>query len=543
MSITLSICAQPTSFLCLPGSSRDRYTFCISARSRTSWTNVDLPDPLTPVTQTRRPSGIWTFTFCRLCSRTPSSRSTRSPGWRRTSGTGIVRDVEHPDELAADLRGQPDALGLAAGERSGGAAQRQVVEADVDQEPEPGADLLDEPRGDHLLAFAETHVAGEGEGVTDRQIRDVRDIAVPDRDGQRLRTETLAFACAAGDLAHELLELLPSGVGLRLAVPPFDVGQDAFERGPVRALPPVPVLVLDVDRLVRAVEEDVTRLLRELLPGCVEVEPVGVADGLEDPVPVLETIGRPGCDGPLVDGQIRVRDDELGIDLQACPESVARGAGSVRRVEREVARRQLVEREPAVRAGELLREGLDLLVALVRDDGHRRDPLGQLQRLLDRIGDSSADVGLGDQSVDDDLDRVLVVPGQPDRLGEVADLAVDPRPGISLARQVLEELLVLPLPAPHDRREHLEPGPLGELHHLVDDLLRGLSPDWPPAVVAMRVSDPREQNPEVVVDLRDGPHRGARVPRGRLLIDRDGRAQAFDEIDVRLLHLPEELAG
>ena len=163
-----------------------------------------------------------------------------------------------------------------------------------------------------------------------------------------------------------------------------------------------------------------------------------VAHGLEDPVPVLETVGRPGCDGPFVDGQIRVRDDELGIDLQARPESVARGAGSVRRVEREVARRQLVEREPAVRARELLREGLDLLVALVRDDGHRRDPLGQLQRLLDRIGDPSADVGLGDQSVDDDLDRVLVVPGAagsaprgrgPRRRSAPGDIPCAPDPG------------------------------------------------------------------------------------------------------------------
>ena len=55
---------------------------------------------------------------------------------------GLVQDVQHPDEPAADLRGQPDALGLAAGKRAGGAAQRQVVEADVDQEAEPRADLL-----------------------------------------------------------------------------------------------------------------------------------------------------------------------------------------------------------------------------------------------------------------------------------------------------------------------------------------------------------------------------------------------------------------
>ena len=31
---------------------------------------------------------------------------------------GLVQDVQDPDEPAADLRGQPDALGLAAGQRA-----------------------------------------------------------------------------------------------------------------------------------------------------------------------------------------------------------------------------------------------------------------------------------------------------------------------------------------------------------------------------------------------------------------------------------------
>ena len=163
---------------------------------------------------------------------------------------GLVEDVQDAHEPAADLRGQPDALGLAASKGAGGAAQRQVVETDVDQEAEPGADLLHEPRGDHLLPFAETHVAGEREGVTDRQIRDVRDVAVPDGDGQRLRAETLALARAARDLAHELLQLLPGRVRFGLAVAPLDVREDPFEGRPVRTLPPVPVLVLDVDRLL-----------------------------------------------------------------------------------------------------------------------------------------------------------------------------------------------------------------------------------------------------------------------------------------------------
>ena len=55
---------------------------------------MDLPEPLTPVTQTNRPSGISRSTALRLCSRAPSTRSQRSPGARRTSGVGITRRPE-----------------------------------------------------------------------------------------------------------------------------------------------------------------------------------------------------------------------------------------------------------------------------------------------------------------------------------------------------------------------------------------------------------------------------------------------------------------
>ena len=63
----------------------------------------------------------------------------------------LVEDVEHADEAAADLAGQADALGLAAGERRGRAVERQVVQADVEQEAEPAADLLEQFAGDGLL--------------------------------------------------------------------------------------------------------------------------------------------------------------------------------------------------------------------------------------------------------------------------------------------------------------------------------------------------------------------------------------------------------
>ena len=46
----------------------------------------------------------------------------------------LVEHVEDADEAGADLGGQPDALGLAAGERAGRPVEGEVVEADVEQE-------------------------------------------------------------------------------------------------------------------------------------------------------------------------------------------------------------------------------------------------------------------------------------------------------------------------------------------------------------------------------------------------------------------------
>ena len=51
----------------------------------------------------------------------------------------LVEHVEHAGEPGADLGGEPDALGLAAGERRGGAGQVEVVEPDLDEEVEAHA--------------------------------------------------------------------------------------------------------------------------------------------------------------------------------------------------------------------------------------------------------------------------------------------------------------------------------------------------------------------------------------------------------------------
>ena len=147
-----------------------------------------------------------------------------------------------------------------------------------------------------------------------------------------------------------------------------------------------------------------------------------------------------------------------------------------------------------------------------------------------------------DEPVDDDLDRVALVLVEGRRLGQVVLLAVDPDPDEALLAGGLEDAVPLGLAVLDERPEDEQPRALRQGEDLVDDLLDRLALDLV-AVRAVRVADPGEQEPEVVVDLGDRADGRARVPARALLVDRDRRRQAVDLVDVGLLHLAEELAG
>ena len=67
----------------------------------------------------------------------------------------LVEHIEHAGQAGADLRGEPDALALAAGQRAGRARQRQIIEPDIDQEFQPRADFLEDAPGDLVLLGVE----------------------------------------------------------------------------------------------------------------------------------------------------------------------------------------------------------------------------------------------------------------------------------------------------------------------------------------------------------------------------------------------------
>ncbi len=63
---------------------------------------------------------------------------------RVQANRGLIQHVQHTHQPRADLGSQADALRLTAGKRTGRPPQGQVIQADVDQEPQAGADFLED---------------------------------------------------------------------------------------------------------------------------------------------------------------------------------------------------------------------------------------------------------------------------------------------------------------------------------------------------------------------------------------------------------------
>ena len=96
----------------------------------------------------------------------------------------LVEHVEHAGQAGADLRGEADALALAAGQRAGGARQGQVVEPDIDQERSRSRiSLRMRPAISFCLAVSRWRQLGEPvRCASDRQLGDLADMRAADLD-------------------------------------------------------------------------------------------------------------------------------------------------------------------------------------------------------------------------------------------------------------------------------------------------------------------------------------------------------------------------
>ena len=91
----------------------------------------------------------------------------------------LVEHVQHAGQVRADLRGEANALAFAARQRGRRSRQREIADADVVEEPQPIADLLQDARRDDRFAIVQLEAVEERQRFGDRQVDVVGDRSCP----------------------------------------------------------------------------------------------------------------------------------------------------------------------------------------------------------------------------------------------------------------------------------------------------------------------------------------------------------------------------
>ena len=251
---------------------------------------------------------------------------------------------------------------------------------------------------------------------------------------------------------------------------------------------------------------------------------VAVGDRLDHRLVEARAADRPRHERAVVDRQRRVGHEQVGVDLLLRAEAGAARARAVRRVEREDARLQLRQRDAVLGAREAL--GVRALLVRRRRGRRRRAPRrAAAPSRRDCVSRRRRSSFITSRSTTTSI-VCLNFLSSAGTLVERVLLAVDLDAREALVAQLLEEIPVLALAVAHDRRVHGEARAVGQREDLLDDRVDRLPGDRPPADRAVRPADARVEQAQVVVDLGDRADGRARVARGRLLVDRDRRAEA-----------------
>ena len=247
----------------------------------------------------------------------------------------------------------------------------------------------------------------------------------------------------------------------------------------------------------------------------------------------------PGHDRSASQGEVLVGDNQLRVDLQLEAQARAGWTGAVGAVEGEGARLYLAQADAAVDAREAF--GEEQLCTV--DHRDLNDAAAQIDGLLDGVGEPvDVCIGVHHQTVNHDLYGVPLLSIKDNVFREVPYLAVNTHPDVAGVAGLLKDVLVLPLAMDNQRSHDHDAAVLGQVHDGVHYLLNGLPLHRSAALVAVGSARAGVEEAQVVVNLSDGAHGGARVVRDALLVDGYSGGEALDVLHVRLLHAAQELA-
>ena len=229
----------------------------------------------------------------------------------------LIQNIQHAHERRADLRCEPDALALAAGQRGRRACERQVLQSDALQKMQARAHLAQNALGDLRILLAEREPVEKRQLLRDWQRRKLGNVPPADRDGQHLRPQPRTVTVRAGRLCHAVLERCTHGIALRLLIAALKVADDALKRAAQHAAAAICVVVQGELLVPRSVKQDLAHVLRQVADGrckvkmiffrqCVVIHP---ADAL-----IFDAVPAARGDAAVEDGLRRVRNDERRVD-------------------------------------------------------------------------------------------------------------------------------------------------------------------------------------------------------------------------------------
>ena len=167
----------------------------------------------------------------------------------------------------------------------------------------------------------------------------------------------------------------------------------------------------------------------------------------------------------------------------------------------------------------------------------------QGSRLFNSLGDAAQRVFSNHDAVDYDLDIVLELFVQIDRVVERAHFAVNAHAAKALSPKILEQFCVLTFTSAHHRCQHKRTTTLPRRQDLIGDLVGGLALDNATALGTVRRAHACKKQAKVVINLSYSTHRRARILGRRFLIDRNSWRKAVDRVQIGLVHLAQELAS
>ena len=421
----------------------------------------------------------------------------------------LIEHVQRAHKTGADLAGKANALRFSTSKGARRARQRQIVEADIEQETEAGVDLFHDALGNHAISLAELEAHQELCGLADAHIAHFGDVLVVDRDGQAGRLQSSAATCGTRHEAHVALVLLAAPVALGSLMAALDPRDDTFVGSGIGAGTAVAILVFHGHVAIDAMQHDLHLLGVHRAPRRIDVDLVDIGDRFDHAIEVLRVRRTPRSDCTAGNRQVRVGHDEVGVDLKGGAKAVARRACAIGRVKREVTRGELFETGAAVRTGQVLAERERVLgLAVFANDLDFGHAIGQLERGFEAVGESTLDALAAHETVDDYLDGVVFVTRQAliafEELDDVDEFGIDTRTHVSLPSKVFEQRLVLAFAPAHHRSQHLKASALRHQQDAIDDLLRGLALQAGAVGGAMLNADARVEQAQIVVDLGDG---------------------------------------